>query len=50
LLRFRKDAWRRMRRCLEYVRDRPANGSNLYSPVFCFSLLVAVRMIIEIAR
>ena len=42
--------WRRTRRCLEYVRDWPANGNSPYSPLFCLSLLLAVGLIIEIGR
>jgi hypothetical protein len=44
------NAWRRTRRCLEYVRDWPANGNSPYSPLFCLSLLLAVGLIIEIGH
>jgi len=45
-----QNVWRRLRRYLEHVRDWPANGSNLYSPLFCLLLLVAVGLIIGIGR
>jgi hypothetical protein len=41
-------AWRRLRRCLEYVRDWPERSDNPYSLVSCLSLLLALGLIVEI--
>jgi hypothetical protein len=43
-------AWRRVRRCLEHVRDWPANGNGSYSLLFCLSLLLAIGLIIQIGH
>jgi hypothetical protein len=43
-------AWRRVRRCLEHVRDWPANRNSPYSLLFCLSLLLAIGLTIQIGH
>ena len=45
------NAWRWARRCLQCMRgDWPANGDNPYSPLVCFSVLLALGLIIELGH
>jgi hypothetical protein len=45
------NAWRWARRYLQCMRgDWPANGDNPYSPLVCFSVLLALGLILELGH
>jgi hypothetical protein len=44
------NAWWRIRRRLECVRDWPENGDGPYSFLFCLSLLLALGLIVKIGH